>query len=192
MIFWQQYISMPLFIRKYVNPNADVDLLLSVDAIIVICFQIAVTYVSRKLPAFTAMTLGFLITSLAWVIPALHPTVPMFVVALVLVALGEITQVSRYYEYISRLAPAGQQGLYMGFAFLPIGIGYLIGGRLGGYLVHHYGEVAASSATNVVGHCRRGDFYNRADDSLRQDRKAGNSGLDGRLAHAARFSSPSA
>ena len=141
VIFWQQYISMPLFIRKYVNPNADVDLLLSVDAIIVICFQIAVTYVSRKLPAFTAMTLGFLITSLAWVIPALHPTVPMFVVALVLVALGEITQVSRYYEYISRLAPAGQQGLYMGFAFLPIGIGYLIGGRLGGYLVHHYGEV---------------------------------------------------
>jgi MFS family permease len=65
----------------------------------------------------------------------------MFVVALVLVALGEITQVSRYYEYVSRLAPAGQQGLYMGFAFLPIGIGYLIGGRLGGYLVHHYGEV---------------------------------------------------
>jgi POT family proton-dependent oligopeptide transporter len=141
VIFWQQYISVPLFIRKYVNPNADVDLLLSVDAIVVICFQIAVTFLTRKLPAFTAMTLGFLITSLAWMIPALHPTVPMFVVALVFVAVGEITQVSRYYEYISRLAPAGQQGLYMGYAFLPIGIGYFIAGPLGGYLVHHYGEV---------------------------------------------------
>jgi POT family proton-dependent oligopeptide transporter len=141
VIFWQQYISVPLFIRKYVNPNADVDLLLSVDAIVVICFQIAVTYLTRKLPAFTAMTLGFLITSLAWMIPALHPTVPMFVLALVFVAVGEITQVSRYYEYISRLAPAGQQGLYMGYAFLPIGIGYFIAGPLGGYLVHHYGEV---------------------------------------------------
>jgi POT family proton-dependent oligopeptide transporter len=139
VIFWQQYISMPLFIRKFVNPNADVDLLLSVDAIIVICFQIAVTYLTRKLPAFTAMTFGFLITSLAWVIPALHPTVPMFVVTLVFVALGEITQVSRYYEYISRLAPAGQQGLYMGYAFLPIGIGYFIAGPLGGYLVQHAG-----------------------------------------------------
>ena len=49
VIFWQQYISMPLFIRKYVNPNADVDLLLSVDAIIVICFQIAVTYVTPQI-----------------------------------------------------------------------------------------------------------------------------------------------
>jgi POT family proton-dependent oligopeptide transporter len=142
VIFWQQYISVPLFIRKYVNPNADVDLLLSVDAIVVICFQIAVTYITRKLPAFTAMTLGLLITSLAWIIPALHPTVPMFIVALVFVALGEITQVSRYYEYISRLAPAGQQGLYMGYAFLPIGIGYFIAGPLGGYLVHHFGETS--------------------------------------------------
>jgi len=29
----------------------------------------------------------------------------------------------------------------MGFAFLPIGIGSLAGGWLGGRLLHHYGEV---------------------------------------------------
>ncbi len=51
-------------------------------------------------------------------------------------ALGEITQSARYYEYISRLAPSGQQGLYMGYAFLPIAIGYFIAGPLGGYLLH--------------------------------------------------------
>ncbi len=141
VIFWQQYISVPLFIRKYVNPNADVDLLLSVDPIVVISCQILVTYLTRKLPAFATMTLGFLITSLAWILLAIHPTVPMLVATLVGVAIGEITQVSRYYEYISRLAPPGQQGLYMGYAFLPIAIGYFIAGPLGGYLVHYYGEV---------------------------------------------------
>ena len=47
----------------------------------------------------------------------------------------------RYYEYISRLAPVGQQGTYMGFAFLPLGIGSLIGGKFGGFLIHHFGEV---------------------------------------------------
>ena len=41
------------------------------------------------------------------------------------VALGEITQQPRYYEYISRLAPPGQQGTYMGFAFLPIALSAL-------------------------------------------------------------------
>ncbi len=141
IIFWQQYISMPLFIRAYVDRNANTDLLLSVDPIVVISCQILVAFLTRKLPAFTTMTLGFLITSLAWSLPALHPTVPIFVVAIVCVALGEVTQVSRYYEYVSRLAPSGQQGLYMGYAFLPVALGYFIGGPLGGYLVHQYGEV---------------------------------------------------
>lgn len=141
IVFWQQYISMPLFIRKFVDPTADVDLLLSVDAIVVICLQIAVAVITRKMQAFTAMTVGLLITSLAWIILAIHPTVKATIVALVFVALGEITQVSRYYEYVSRLAPSGQQGLYMGYAFLPVALGYFMGGPLGGYLVHHYGDV---------------------------------------------------
>ena len=61
--------------------------------------------------------------------------------ALIVLALGEITQSARYYEYISRLAPPGQQGLYMGYAFLPIAIGYFIAGPLGGYLLHEFGDV---------------------------------------------------
>lgn len=141
IVFWQQYISMPLFIRGFVDPKADVDLLLSVDAIVVICLQIPITLLTRKMPAFTAMTLGLLITSLAWIILAIHPSVRAAVVALVFVALGEITQVSRYYEYVSRLAPPGQQGVYMGYAFLPVALGYFMGGPLGGYLVHQYGDV---------------------------------------------------
>jgi POT family proton-dependent oligopeptide transporter len=141
VIFWQQYISVPLFIRGYVNPNAPVDLLLMADPLVVICFQILVSFVTRRMTAFGAMSLGFLIASLAWIVPALHPSFAMFVVALVLLALGEVTQVSRYYDYISRLAPPGQQGLYMGFAFLPIALGYFIAGPLGGYLVHYFGEV---------------------------------------------------
>jgi MFS family permease len=141
VVFWQQYISVPLFIRGYVDPKANVELFLSVDPIIVICFQILVSYLTRKMPAVRVMALGFFITGLSWILLAIHPTIPMLVATLVGVAIGEITQVSRYYEYISRLAPSGQQGLYMGYAFLPIAIGYLIAGPLGGYLVHYYGEV---------------------------------------------------
>jgi dipeptide/tripeptide permease len=141
VIFWQQYISVPLFIRRYVNPDANFDLILSIDPIVVICCQILVTYLTRKMRAFAAMTLGFLITSLAWILLAIHPSIGMLVVTLICVAIGEITQTSRYYEYVSRLAPPGQQGLYMGYAFLPVALGYFIAGPLGGYLLHHYGEV---------------------------------------------------
>ncbi len=95
VVFWQQYISVPLFIRKHIDPNASTDLLLSVDATVVICFQIAVSFLTRKLPALTAMNLGILITGLAWIIPAIHSSMLTFVVTLIFVAVGEITQVSR-------------------------------------------------------------------------------------------------
>ncbi len=141
IVFWQIWISVPLFMRGYVNRNAPVDLLLSVEAITVICLQVLTTYLTRKMPAIHSVALGFLITGLAWIILWAHPSVPGLIATLVVVAIGEITQASRYYEYCSRLAPAGQQGLYMGYAFLPIAIGYFIAGRLGGYLVDEFGNV---------------------------------------------------
>jgi predicted MFS family arabinose efflux permease len=142
IVFWQQYISLPGYIHGYINPNADVEIILVTDGLTVICLTLAVNYLTRKIPAFPAVILGTLITSLSWVILALRPTVWGAVLALFVLALGEIIQAPRYYEYISRLAPAGQQGTYMGFAFLPIGIGSLIGGWFGGTLVHRFGEVA--------------------------------------------------
>src|SRR5438094_672507 len=103
--------------------------------------KMLVSFLTQRIPAFSAITLGTLISGLAWVILIIHPTVPMAILTLFTVSLGEITQSPRYYEYISRLAPSGQQGTYMGFAFLPIGIGSLIGGWFGGVLIHHFGEL---------------------------------------------------
>lgn len=141
VVFWQEFVSAPLFMRSYVNHQANVDLLLSIDPLVVICFQIVVSYLTRKVAPFTAMTIGLVITSASWLILALYPSTWALIAALVVLALGEITQSARYYEYISRLAPSGQQGLYMGYAFLPVAIGYLIAGPLGGYLVHYFGDV---------------------------------------------------
>jgi len=141
VVFWQEFISAPLFLRGYVDPNANADLLLAIDGLTVICFQILVSYLTRKIPAFSAMTLGLLISSLSWLILAFHPTTVGFIVTLVVLAFGEITQSARYYEYVSRLAPPGQEGLYMGYAFVPIAIGYFIAGPLGGYLLHYFGDV---------------------------------------------------
>jgi POT family proton-dependent oligopeptide transporter len=141
IVFWQQFIVLPIYIHAYIDPHADVELILITDAATVICLQFLVTYLTRKIPAFRAITIGTLISALGWLIVASHPAVWAVVLSIFVVALGEIVLSPRYYEYVSRLAPAGQQGTYMGFAFVPIGIGSLAGGWLGGRLMHHYGEV---------------------------------------------------
>jgi len=142
IVFWQQYISLPGYIHGYVNAGADVELILVTDGLAVICFTILINYVTRKIAAFRAVILGTLITSLSWLILAWHPSVVTAVLAILVLAAGEMIQSPRYYEYISRLAPPGQQGTYMGFAFLPIGIGSLVGGWFGGRVMHEFGEVA--------------------------------------------------
>jgi dipeptide/tripeptide permease len=142
IVFWQQYTSLPGYIHGYIDANADVEFILITDGLAVICFTVLINYLTRKIPAFRAITIGTLITALSWLILALHPSVWAVVLSLFVLAIGEMIQSPRYYEYISRLAPPGQQGTYMGFAFLPIGIGSLIGGWFGGRMMHHFGELA--------------------------------------------------
>jgi proton-dependent oligopeptide transporter, POT family len=142
IVFWQQYISLPGYIQSYIKTRADVELILITDGLAVILFTVLINYALRKMAAFHAVILGTLVSSLAWLIVAIQPTIPGAVLSILVLALGEIIQQPRYYEYISRLAPPGQQGTYMGFAFLPIGIGSLIGGWFGGRVMHQYAEVA--------------------------------------------------
>jgi len=141
IVFWQQYISLPGYIHKFINPEADVEKILVTDGLTVIGLTLAIGYLTRRIPSFQAVILGTVITSVSWLILAFHPTIWAAILSIFVLALGEITQQPPYYEYISRLAPPGQQGTYMGFAFLPIGIGSLIGGWFGGTLLHHFGEV---------------------------------------------------
>jgi proton-dependent oligopeptide transporter, POT family len=141
VVYWQEFIILPLYIHDYIDPTANTELLLVAGPLTVITLQLLVSFLTQRIPAFRAITLGTLISGLSVLILIAHPTVPMAVLTLIAISLGEIVQSPRYYEYISRLAPPGQQGTYMGFAFLPIGIGSIVGGWFGGTLIHHFGEV---------------------------------------------------
>jgi POT family proton-dependent oligopeptide transporter len=147
IVYWQQYLILPLFIVHYVDKNANTQWILMTDPLMVITLTVAINALMRNVLPLQALVFGTLLTALSWLVIAAHPSVLMAVLSLVVLALGEIIQSPRYYEYVSRLAPPGQQGTYMGFAFLPIGIGSLVGGPLGGVLLTHFGE--ASNANMV-------------------------------------------
>lgn len=141
IVFWQQWIVMPVYLHEYVNKDIDVERILMTDSIIVITCTILVNYLTKKIPAFSAIIVGTFITGISWLILAFYPSMWGAIATIVVLAIGEIVHQPRYYEYVSRLAPPGQQGTYMGFAFVPLGIGSLVGGWFGGKVLHHFGEV---------------------------------------------------
>jgi len=140
IVFWQEFIALPLYISSYIDPKANTAWILMTDPLVVICCTMLIGVLTKRLHAFHAIVLGTLVSSVAWILLIVHPSVWMAVATLVVVALGELTQQPRYYEYVSRLAPPDQQGTYMGFAFLPLGIGSFVAGKLSGWLMHHFGE----------------------------------------------------
>jgi len=140
IVFWQEFIALPLYISSYIDPNANTAWILMTDPLVVIFCTLLIGFLTKGLHAFHAIVLGTLITSSAWILLIVHPSVWMSVATLVVVAIGEIMQQPRYYDYISRLAPPQQQGTYMGFAFLPLGIGSFVAGPFSGWLMRHYGE----------------------------------------------------
>jgi dipeptide/tripeptide permease len=135
IIFWQEFIIVPYYITDYIGPDAPYEIVQSwAGAGAIILLQIPVNRLTRRLPTSKAILLGFAISALIWVIIGIAPSIPTIAAGIVAFAIGEMIQAPRYYEYISEIAPPGQQGLFQGYAFLPIAIARFVGDPIGGWL----------------------------------------------------------
>lgn len=147
IIFWQIFVVIPFYITDYVSPDAPFEIIMSVGAWAIILLQLPIERATRRLATRPALLLGFVLSSMSWLIIAASPSVPMIVAGIAAFAIGEMVQAPRYYEYISNIAPKGQQGLFQGYAFLPIAIAWGVGGTLGGWLYATYARGAGSPRT---------------------------------------------
>jgi len=154
IIFWQEFIIVPYYITDFIDKDAPYEIIQSwagAGAIIlkdapyeiiqswagagaIILLQIPINWLTKNLPARTAILTGFIVSSLIWVIIGISPSIPTIFAGIVAFAIGEMIQAPRYYEYISTIAPPGQQGLFQGYAFLPIAIARFVGDPIGGWL----------------------------------------------------------
>jgi proton-dependent oligopeptide transporter, POT family len=173
-LFWFLYVQlynlMPLFLR-YIDPNAPVEIYTLANPVMIVCFQLLITRMVKKWTPVKSILFGVGVTTagmLLNVLPALFLpdltqkasllglTLPaagiVLIVSIASMAVGEMMASPRIYEYIGAIAPKGQEGLYLGYANLPIAIGSFFGGPLGGRLFERFiSEPAkAGEAVNPV------------------------------------------
>lgn len=135
IIFWQEFIVVPYYVVDYIDVNYPYEILQSwAGAGAIILLQIPINRMTKNVKTPNAILLGFAMSSLIWVIIGIFPSVPTIAAGIVAFAIGEMIQAPRYYEYISEIAPPGQQGLFQGYAFLPIAIARFVGDPIGGWL----------------------------------------------------------
>jgi len=137
VMFWQVYDLFPFYVRDVLHvPRFE--LIGSLESFSVIFLTVPVAALMKKLRAVPQMTLGLAVGSCSWLVLVFFQTWQAAALAMFLLALGEVLQAPRYYEYVADLAPREQVGTFMGFAFLPIAIGALVAGPLGGLLLQKY------------------------------------------------------
>ena len=150
LMFWQIYYLLPFYATDVLNFQ-KFELLETVDAIGIIVLTVPMAALVRKWKPITAMTFGFLLSSVCWLIIGAVGTVAAAVIGIAIFALGEAVQAPRFYEYVSNLAPKNQVGTFMGFSFLPVALGSFGAGPIADWLRANYLHSNPSLMWFIVG-----------------------------------------
>src|SRR6185312_16767625 len=52
IVYWQEFIILPVYVHDYINPNTDTELMLVTGPALVIAFTVLVNVITQKIPAF--------------------------------------------------------------------------------------------------------------------------------------------
>ncbi len=162
-IYSQVYNVLPLYLKRVVELDPAVDLITMANPFVIVFFQLLVTKKFGKMKPINSIIVGIVIIGVAMVINLIPifmsggvrslslleflPLGSIFITLTVgLIAFGELFTAARTYEYIGALAPKGQEGLFLGYANLPMAIGAIIGGPAGAFI---FNEIMCKGAVKL-------------------------------------------
>ncbi|MFH1017421.1 MAG: MFS transporter [Pseudomonadota bacterium] len=152
--FWtlqgQLYATMPKYLLRMVSDFAKPGWLANVNPLVVVLCVLPVTHLARKLRPVTSIAIAMAIIPLSALSVALapklgtgnlsigaislHPVTLMLVIGIAFQGLAESFLSPRYFEYASKQAAKGEEGLYMGYCNLTTafawGFAFILSGRL--------------------------------------------------------------
>jgi proton-dependent oligopeptide transporter, POT family len=138
-MFFQFYGALPLYLRDDLGVSPQWrGLIISTGAGAIILLQVIVGYLSRKMVTAHAILLGIVISSIGVSVIGWWPSAVLAGIGVFSFALGEMVYSAHFYKYLGSLAPPGQTGMYLGFAFLPIALGSFIAGQIGGPVAEYF------------------------------------------------------
>ncbi len=110
------------------------EILTDMDAASIIIFQILVSRISGMFRPLHSMIAGILLSAGSMFLAGATRNPWLVVLSIVLLAFGEMAASPKFLEYVGRIAPKDRVAVFLGYGFLPIGIGSLVANVLGGKL----------------------------------------------------------
>jgi MFS family permease len=138
LLIEQFYQTFPVYIVRSFGEDAPREYITLINPAAIAVFGVLVGRLTKRISPLWAMAFGVLLAAGSMLAMGAMPTLAGACLSFLVFAVAEMILSPRYYEYVSSFAPRGREGLYMGLAIAPLGIGGLVGGVLSGQLITRY------------------------------------------------------
>lgn len=135
LLLEQFYQTFPIYAVRVFGKDAPREYITLINPLAIATLQLLAARLTRRLEPLVAMVSGICLGALSMLVMGAFPTIAGACAAYFVFACAEMVYSPRFYEYVGAFAPPGQEGLYMGIAYVPQGIGGLVGGVLAGRLI---------------------------------------------------------
>ncbi len=117
-------------------------MIMATNALMVVFFQFAVTRVTERHPETYVMAAGAFFTGLGALVAALSNNFGLFLLAMIILTIGELIWAPTSIAFVAKLAPIDMRGRYMGVYGVARGIAWGIGPITSGYLYDNIAPVS--------------------------------------------------
>jgi MFS family permease len=147
VLLWMAYEPfmqvLPVYMKEgFGIPESQYGLMMSVNALMVVFFQFAVTRVTEKYREAYVMAAGALWTGLGALAAALSNNVWLFLLSVIILTIGELIWAPTSISFVARIAPIDMRGRYMGVYGMVGGMAWGIGPIAIGYAYDNIAPVA--------------------------------------------------
>lgn len=131
LVFFQMSSTFGLHVTGVGLSSATYGALLSLNGVLVVCFELGLTSFTQRFPARRTMAAGYILIGGGFAMNALAHSAPAFAVAMAIFTLGEMVAMPVSAAYLADLAPAQLRGRYMGLLGLTWALALSCGPALG-------------------------------------------------------------
>lgn len=112
----------------------------NIDALMIVCLQIMVSFFVTKMRHVTAMIRGFIIAAIGIGLTFYTHNVWFTILGTVIFAIGEMTTNPTFSSFIALISPKGKEALYQGTYFLPVAAGNFLTQFISGNLYEAWSD----------------------------------------------------
>lgn len=114
--------------------------LLNINALLIMFTMFVFAWISSRMRVLTSTIVGMLVASLAVGLLIGTANVYMVVLAVAIFTVGEMLSSPKKQEFMANLAPPGKRALFLGYANMPDGIGWVLGSLIAGSQYEEKGD----------------------------------------------------